>query len=248
MLVEERRNKNVTLGPSMQYFSEVDISFYRALNAFCGWSPTLDRAALHVPGVVGVLFMGIFGLLWFRPDTDQFRRREMLVMIFPAVALGLILNRTISTLLPFRVRPMYAIGANAPSHSWTFDLENWSSFPSDNATYLFAITACLWALLRPFGIVFGLFSTCVLLARIYFGIHYPSDIVVGALLGIAVAVALNVRAVRDTIAKPLLVVEKQMPSYFYGLLFMGLAEVAGVFSNTRHVGMAIVHVVRGYDG
>jgi undecaprenyl-diphosphatase len=232
----------------MYSLADLDVSIYRALNDFCGWSPALDRAALHFQGFAGVLFMGIFGLLWFRPDTDQFRRRETLVMIIPAVAIGLILNRAISTLLPFRVRPMYAIGANAPSHNWTFDLEHWSSFPSDTATYLFAITACLWAISRPFGILFGLFSTCVVLARVYFGIHYPSDIVVGVLLGIAAGMGGTLRAVRETVARPLLALEKQMPGYFYGLLFMGLAEVAGGFPNTRHVGMAIVHMFRGYGG
>jgi undecaprenyl-diphosphatase len=101
----------------MHLFMELDVLIYRVLNAFCGRSPALDRVVFHFPGFAGVLFMGIFGLLWFRPDIDQFRRRETLVMVIPAVALGLILNRTISTLLPFRVRPMYAIGANAPSHA-----------------------------------------------------------------------------------------------------------------------------------
>jgi undecaprenyl-diphosphatase len=230
----------------MHSFANLDASIYRALNGFCGWNPALDRAAFHLPGLVGVLFMGIFGLLWYRQGTEQFRRRQTLVLIIPAVALGLIVNRTISTLLPFRVRPMYAIGANAPSHNYTFDLEHWSSFPSDNATYLFAIAGCLWAISRPFGILFGLFSTCVVLARVYFGIHYPSDIVVGALLGIAAAVAVNLGVVRDSVATPLLAVEKKMPSYFYGLLFMGLAEVVGGFPNTRHIGMAIVYMFRGY--
>jgi undecaprenyl-diphosphatase len=247
-LLKSRDTKKSSWGPQCISSWELDVSIYRALNAFCGWSPALDRAALHFPGFAGVLFMGIFGLLWFRPGTNQFRRRETLVLIIPAVALGLILNRTISTLLPFRVRPMYAIGANAPSHSWTFDLENWSSFPSDNATYLFVITACLWSISRPFGIAFGIFSTCVVLARIYFGIHYPSDILVGALLGLAVGFAANVEAVRETVARPVMVLEKQMPGYFYGLLFMGLAEVAGGFPNTRHIGMAVVHMFRGYGG
>jgi glucuronosyltransferase GumK-like protein len=40
--------------------------------------------------------------------------------------------------------------------------------------------------------------------------------------------------------------EKQSPAYFYAVLFMMLAEVVGGFPNTRHIGVAIVHLFRGY--
>jgi undecaprenyl-diphosphatase len=232
----------------MNYLSTLDVSLYRALNFYCGLSPVLDRAALHLATFAGALFMGIFGLLWFRRDPQQFRRRETLVLLVPAVAIALIINRTISTLLPFRLRPMYEVGANAPSHPWTFDLEHWSSFPSDTATYLFVVTACLWAVSRPFGLLFGVFSACVAIARVYFGIHYPGDILVGALLGLAVGCAVNIEAIRHSMGRTLLGLEKRMPQYFYAVLFMGLAEVAGNFQATRHIGMAVVGMFRGYGG
>jgi undecaprenyl-diphosphatase len=230
----------------MNYLSTLDASLYRALNFYCGLSPALDRAVLHLGTFAGALFMGIFGLLWFRQDSQQLRRRESLALLVPAVAIALIVNRTLSTLLPFRVRPMYEFGANAPSYPWTFDLEHWSSFPSDTATYLFVVTACLWAVSRPFGLLFGVFSACVALARVYFGIHYPSDILVGALLGLAVGYTVNIEAIRDTVGRALMGLEKRMPQHFYAVLFMGLAEVAGNFQATRHIGMAIVRVFRGY--
>src|SRR5579875_2699363 len=123
----------------MHFLENLDVSIYRALNGLCGTSETLDRLVYHLPGPVGVLFLGLFGLLWFRQDGDQIYRRQALILVVPAVAIALIVNRTISTLLPSRIRPMYALGASAPTYPWSFDLENWSSFPSDNATYLFAI-------------------------------------------------------------------------------------------------------------
>jgi undecaprenyl-diphosphatase len=232
----------------MTYLATLDAALYRALNVYCGSSPALDRAALHLATFSGAFFMGIFGLLWFRQDGQQFCRRETLTLLVPAVAIALIINRTISTLLPFRVRPMYELGANAPSYPWSFDLEHWSSFPSDTATYLFVVTACIWAISRPFGMLFGVFSACVSLARVYFGIHYPSDILVGALLGLAVGSAVNIEAVRDTVGRALLGLEKWVPQYFYAVLFIGLAEVAGNFQATRHIGMAVVRMFRGYGG
>jgi undecaprenyl-diphosphatase len=232
----------------MRFLEALDVSFYRALNSFCGTSATLDRFIYHLAGPTGVIFLGLFGLLWFRPDGDQIRRRQALILVVPAVALALVLNRTISTLLPFRVRPMYALGAAAPSYPWTFDLENWSSFPSDNATYLFAIAACLFVVSRYAGVAFGLFGALVCVGRIYFGIHYPSDILAGALLGLGTGFLVTRPGVAEAVSRPLLGYEKQMPGYFYALLFMALAEVAGGFPNTRHVGVAIVHLFRGYGG
>jgi undecaprenyl-diphosphatase len=141
---------------------------------------------------------------------------------------------------------MYAIGAHAPSYPWTFDLENWSSFPSDNATYLFAIAACLFVVSRRAGLAFGLFGGLLCLGRIFFGIHYPSDILVGALLGAGTGYSLTRPALAESLSRPLLGYEKRAPHYFYALLFAALAEVVGGFPNTRHVGVAIVHMIRGY--
>ena len=230
----------------MDFLRNLDVSIYRALNALCGSSDTLDRIVYHAAGPTGVVFLGLFALLWFRTEGDQIRRRQALILVVPAVAIALLVNRTISTLLPFRVRPMYALGANAPSYHWAFDLENWSSFPSDNATYLFAIAACLYVVSRSAGFVFGVFATFACLGRIYFGIHYPSDILAGALIGAATGYVATRPALAESLSRPLLGYEKQHPDYFYAVLFMMLAEVVGGFPNTRHIGVAIVHMFRGY--
>lgn len=67
------------------------------------------------------------------------------------------------------------------------------SFPSVNVTYAFA--ACSGALLttrrllgrvRLWGWVYLTFAVALSYSRIYVGVHYPSDVVGGALLGIAV--------------------------------------------------------------
>ena len=232
----------------MQFLEGLDVSLYRALNGFCGTSATLDRVVYHLAGPTGVILLGLFGLLWFRSDGDQIRRRQALILVVPAVAIALVLNRTISTLLPFRVRPMYALGAIAPSYPWSFDLEHWSSFPSDNATYLFAIAACLFVVSRYAGVLFGVFGALVCIGRIYFGSHYPSDIVAGALLGLGTGYLVTRPAIAETLARPLLGYEKRVPGYFYAVLFMALAEVVGGFPNTRHIGVAIVHMLRGGYG
>ena len=229
------------------FLAGLDLSIFRALNDFCGQSPALDRIVVHLEVLKGSLFMGIVGVLWYWPDKEMPRRRETLLVMILAVALSLVANRVISLLLPYRDRPMYSIGANAPTFEWHADLEHWSSFPSDNATYLFAIAASFWLISRSWGLLFGVFAAFTALARVFLGIHFPSDIVAGALIGIATSVAVNREIVRKRLAAPVLAWEARYPPYFYGLFFLALAEMSGGFPNTRRIGVAIVHLFIGYN-
>lgn len=226
---------------------ELDTAIYHAFNDICGWNPTLDRAVVHLEVLKGSLFMGIFGYLWFKQDADQLRRRETLLAIVLATAVALALNRTVSMLVPFRVRPMFSIGANAPTFDWHADLEHWSSFPSDNATYLFAIATGLWLVSRSWGLLFGIFAAAASLARVYLGIHFPSDVLVGALIGVVAGLVVNREWLQTKVSVHLLGFEKQKPAYFYGLLFLVLAELSGGFPNTRRIGVAVVHLFTGYE-
>src|SRR5262249_10157248 len=122
----------------------------------------------------------------------------------------------------------------------------WSSFPSDYATYLFAIAASLWLISRWWGLFFGLYATLVAVARVYLGIHYPSDVLVGALIGIATSIVINREPVRRRFAAPILALEPRYTPYFYGLFFIGLAELSEAFPITRYFGLAIVHLFTGF--
>jgi undecaprenyl-diphosphatase len=112
-----RRGGRVSVGglsAVIDFLAGLDVSIFRALNDFCGWSPALDRIVVHLEVLKGSLFMGIVGVLWYWPDREMPRRRETLLVMILAVALALVANRVISLLLPYRDRPMYSIGANAP--------------------------------------------------------------------------------------------------------------------------------------
>jgi undecaprenyl-diphosphatase len=210
------------------FLAGLDVSIFRALNDFCGWNPTFDRIVVHLEVIRGSLFMGIVGGLWYWADEEMPRRRETLLTMIVAVAL--VVNRVISVLLPFRNRPMYSIGANAPSFEWHADLEHWSSFPSDNATYLFAIAASFWLISRWGGL--GLRRLCRVrdaragLSRYPLSQRHPCR---RALIGIATSLVVNREPGRRLIAAPILALEPRYPAYFYGLFFIALTELSGTF-------------------
>ena len=84
------------------------------------------------------------------------------------------------------------------------------------------------------------------LARVYPGIHYPSDILVGALLG-RTSLALNHDFVRRKIAAPILAIKTCYAPDFYGVFFVVLSELADGFPVTRRIAVAVVHLFRGYS-
>lgn len=65
------------------------------------------------------------------------------------------------------------------------------SFPSDHATGAFAIAVAIWLYDRTAGAVFLALAVLVSFARVYVGIHYPGDVVGGAVLGTLVALLLH---------------------------------------------------------
>jgi undecaprenyl-diphosphatase len=65
-----------------------------------------------------------------------------------------------------------------------------ASFPSDHAAAGFAIVAVLIAYRPKFGIVAALFALLMAYARVYVGIHYPGDVLAGALIGLIVGFAM----------------------------------------------------------
>lgn len=58
------------------------------------------------------------------------------------------------------------------------------SFPSGHAAFYFAIAAVVYLYNKKLGILFFIASFLMGLARVFSGVHWPSDILAGALIGI----------------------------------------------------------------
>jgi hypothetical protein len=96
------------------------------------------------------------------------------------------------------------------------------------------------------GFLWACFSIIVMLARVYLGIHYPSDVLAGALLGISITVVINNEFVHARIASPIVAAERRAPAIFYGLLFPILFEAATIFQFTRVIRHVVFQMLFGH--
>jgi undecaprenyl-diphosphatase len=197
---------------------------------------------------------------WFSPDREHWgQRRQIIVGTLLGTLVALVLARGMAMTLPFRVRPMHeaGLGYHSPSLQITGNREDWSAFPSDTAALFFALSFGILRLSRLLGAALMVFSAVwICLPRIYLGFHYPSDILAGALLGIATtwATITTMEARGGTlgrrIMRPLSAFEKQQPGTFYAAAFTLTFSIATMFDDLRAVGRASIHWLRhaGFAG
>lgn len=62
-----------------------------------------------------------------------------------------------------------------------------ASFPSGHAAFFFALSFVVYLNNKKAGIIFLILSSIIVIARVLSGIHWFSDVVVGALIGIVAA-------------------------------------------------------------
>jgi undecaprenyl-diphosphatase len=230
----------------LSYF---DLPILHAINGYCGISWIADRLVSHLAlNFKWAIPLTVWWVLWFQPSENQVQRRRVLLVIILAVIASLVVNRAISVAMPYRVRPMETpdIGYHVPLFESGFkyaDFEAWSSFPSDQATLFFAFATGFWYFSARLGVVMFAYSTLIALSRVYLGTHFPSDVTIGALLGAAVALALN-RPYAHRAMTPLLAIEKTRPAYFNAFLFFVLLEMGTGFINVRDIGRSLFHLIR----
>lgn len=143
-----------------------------------GRIPFFDYLAIFFAEWLPYFFVLAFLVLVL--DQPGTRRKFYL---FAEAALAIILSRgIITTTIHFfydHLRPFQVYG-----FSPLFN-EAGSSFPSAHAAIFFALAMTVWFTSRKWGWWFFIFATLMGIARIYAGVHWPYDIVAGAVIGIA---------------------------------------------------------------
>ncbi len=185
--------------------------------------------------------MAVFCFVWFQPkdqndEAGQIESRATLLYTLLICVPGLFIARILGFILPFRQRPLYDPNLHL-RHAFTFDsnsLISWSSFPSDHAVLFFALATGIYFVNRKVGLFLYVYTLfCIALPRIFLGMHYPSDILAGALLGMAFAFSAKWQAARLAVTRPALRFQERHPGLFYSCFFFLVYQTADLYAPLR---------------
>jgi len=163
------------------------------------------------------------------------RNRQIIIGILVGGLVGMFATRMLTHVLPFRTRPLYTTELNLTSPiEQLANLDTRTSFPSDHATLFFALSTGFFFLSRWLGtlaVLYTLFMVCF--PRVFLGYHYPSDIVVGAMVGIVAALIANAPRIRHVFYQPLVAWQHRHPGLFYIGLFLMTYQMNNMFNDVR---------------
>jgi len=232
-----------------------DSHIVQFVNGFARRSWTFDWfvAVLNDNNLVkgGVIVMLLLTIWFTETDGAQLRRASILSGLF-ATCVAVVVARLLSFMLPFRGRLIYEPGIHfvRPFSMDGQDLTGWwSSFPSDNAVLFFALAATVYAGCRRAGIIaYAHALVTVGLARVYIGIHHPTDILAGALIGIGIVQLSLLPSVRTWVTRLPMDWLAKRPQVFYPLMFMLLLAISTVFDPVFSFGHIARKIVGQWQG
>jgi undecaprenyl-diphosphatase len=148
------------------------------IRRFVGRNNWLDGLMVHI-AKYGPLwfFVALGGLVWSGGHDPV--RAVLSALVAAVITRGV--NEGIGRLF-FRERP-FVQEEFVP----LLEHEPTSSFPSNHAACGFALAVAVWWLVPGAGSLLVLFACVLAFSRVYVGVHYPADVLIGAGVGSLVA-------------------------------------------------------------
>lgn len=158
----------------------MDFQIFTLINQISSKNAILDFAGIFLANyLIWLLFFVIifFGFLPPRKKGETISRANAFRSILGALlggSLTLLIGQFISRARPFAVHEVNLLISPPITIA---------SFPSFHTAIAFALACTLFLFSRKIGIWFFVAAILIGVARVYVGVHYPSDIIFGAIIG-----------------------------------------------------------------
>jgi undecaprenyl-diphosphatase len=186
----------------------------------------------------GGVFAILIWFLWFKNNHSSFEKRERIIATLISVFFVMVITLGIAGLCPFRVRPFLnpEFVFISPDSTASY-ISKLSSFPSDHAALFVSISTGFFFVSRKTGLFALLYTVIfILFPRLYLGYHYPTDLIVGSLIGACITILFNrSKAILLLISKQIMPSIEKYPSFFYSILFLVTYEIADLFAGSRNI-------------
>ena len=164
---------------------------FHAINAGVATRDWLEDPVTLLAGIAVALYaVATVGLWFFARPFGELKWKLACASALASAALALLANQVIAHAWD-RARPYTTHPAS--DHLLSARSSD-PSFPSDHATAAFAIAFAVLAFSRRGGVAFLAAATLIGLSRVALGMHYPSDVLAGAIVGWLAAMLVTRRA------------------------------------------------------
>jgi len=157
----------------------IDLSIFQAIHGLANHSKFIDGLGIFLANYFGYLLIIVAVYLLFKKEKEIRRR----IFVFLFFILTAILSRGLVTeIIRFfyhRLRPFNVLNFSPLIKEGAF------SFPSGHMTFYFALAMTIFLLNKKWAWIFVGGVVLMGIARIFVGVHWPSDILAGILIAIA---------------------------------------------------------------
>ena len=159
-----------------------DTTVYHLINGLAGRNSIMDHVMIFFAMDALEIYAALFVIAWFALPKRDVEHRHALVMAGLSGIVALLINVILSHVW-FRPRPFTVFSKGSFTQLIPHSPD--ASFPSDHTSGSFGFAAGSWGhntkwIQRTFTLV----AIIVMFARVYVGVHYPTDVIGGMVIGI----------------------------------------------------------------